>query len=71
MLGLKVVKGASLGEPADWEDERSREAGPSRFVAWPAAALADRASTGHRDALGGRAGSTSGRAAPWQLGVRR
>ena len=21
MLGLKVVKGASLGEPADWEDE--------------------------------------------------
>jgi nitrogen fixation NifU-like protein len=21
MLGLKVVKGASLGKPADWEDE--------------------------------------------------
>jgi nitrogen fixation NifU-like protein len=21
MLGLKVVKGASLGQPADWEDE--------------------------------------------------
>jgi nitrogen fixation NifU-like protein len=21
MLGLKVIKGASLGEPADWEDE--------------------------------------------------
>jgi nitrogen fixation NifU-like protein len=24
MLGLKVVKGASLGEPADWEDEGER-----------------------------------------------
>ncbi len=21
MLGLKIVKSASLGEPADWEDE--------------------------------------------------
>jgi nitrogen fixation protein NifU and related proteins len=30
LLGLKVVKGASLGEPADWEDEG--EAGdPSEF----------------------------------------
>ena len=24
MLGLKVVKGASLGKPADWEDEGER-----------------------------------------------
>ena len=24
MLGLKVIKGASLGEPADWEDEGER-----------------------------------------------
>jgi nitrogen fixation NifU-like protein len=30
LLGLKVVKGASLGEPADWEDEGER-GDPSEF----------------------------------------
>ena len=30
LLGLKVVKGASLGEPADWEDE-GEEGDPSEF----------------------------------------
>jgi nitrogen fixation NifU-like protein len=30
LLGLKVVKGASLGEPADWEDE-GETGDPSEF----------------------------------------
>lgn len=30
LLGLKVVKGASLGEPADWEDE-GEEGDPAEF----------------------------------------
>jgi nitrogen fixation protein NifU and related proteins len=32
MLGLKVVKGASLGEPADWEDE-GEQGDPSEAAA--------------------------------------
>jgi nitrogen fixation NifU-like protein len=31
LLGLKVVKGASLGEPADWEDE-GEEGDPAEFA---------------------------------------
>jgi nitrogen fixation protein NifU and related proteins len=30
LLGLKVVKGASLGQPADWEDE-GEEGDPAEF----------------------------------------
>jgi nitrogen fixation protein NifU and related proteins len=30
LLGLKVVKGASLGEPADWEDE-GEQGDPAEF----------------------------------------
>ena len=30
LLGLKVVKGASLGQPADWEDEGERGDPPRR-----------------------------------------
>ncbi len=28
MLGLKVIKGASLGKPADWEDEGEQPSNP-------------------------------------------
>ena len=46
MLGLKVVKSASLGEPADWEDE-GEQGDPAE------------AASSSLEPLGGRAGGAA------------